>query len=148
MLNLAALMPLSTCGTTRSHFSFWRPITAIRLGDADGNPMTVGDASWTPLIGTPPYPDHASGYNGVTGAFMHAAEAFFGKEAATSASSGSSPGAPNSPATTTRFTDVIDDTIDARVYQGIHFRAADVQAAAIGSDVAHWLDKNFLEPVK
>jgi hypothetical protein len=47
-----------------------------------------------------------------------------------------------------RFTDVIDDTIDARVYQGIHFRAADVQGAEIGEDVAHWLDNHYFQPVK
>ena len=47
-----------------------------------------------------------------------------------------------------QFADVIDDMIDARVYQGIHFRAADVQGAAIGRDVAHWLDKHFFQPVK
>jgi hypothetical protein len=44
--------------------------------------------------------------------------------------------------------DVVDDTIDARVYQGIHFRAADVQGAGIGKDVAHWLDKHYFQPVK
>ena len=47
-----------------------------------------------------------------------------------------------------RFTDVVDDTIDARIYAGIHFRAADVQAAGIGEDVAHWLDKHYLQAVK
>jgi hypothetical protein len=46
-----------------------------------------------------------------------------------------------------RFTDVVDDTIDARVYQGIHFRAADVQGAGIGKDVAHWLDKHYFQSV-
>jgi hypothetical protein len=46
-----------------------------------------------------------------------------------------------------RFTDVVDDTIDARVYQGIHFRAAEVQAAGIGKDVARWLDKHYFQPV-
>jgi hypothetical protein len=42
---------------------------------------------------------------------------------------------------------VVKDTIDARVYQGIHFRTADVQGAALGEDVAHWLDKHYFQPV-
>ena len=42
-------------------------------------PSTVGDPGWTPLIATPPYPDHTSGYNCVTSSFMHTAEAFFGR---------------------------------------------------------------------
>ena len=44
------------------------------------------------------------------------------------------------------LTDVIDDTIDARVYQGIHFRTADVQAAKLGKQVALWLDENYFQP--
>jgi hypothetical protein len=47
-----------------------------------------------------------------------------------------------------RLTDVLDDTIDARVFLGIHFRAPDVQGAGIGKDVAHVVDKNFFQPVK
>ena len=42
---------------------------------------------------------------------------------------------------------MIDDTIDARVYQGIHFRSADEDGAWIGKKVARWLDKHYLEPV-
>jgi hypothetical protein len=47
-----------------------------------------------------------------------------------------------------RFTDLVDDTIDARVYQGLHFRAADEQGAWIGKQVARWLDKHFFQPTK
>jgi hypothetical protein len=39
------------------------------------------------------------------------------------------------------------DTIDARVYEGIHFRTADEQAAQIGKRVAHWLDKQYFQQV-
>jgi hypothetical protein len=44
------------------HYSFWRPITAIREGDTDGNPATQGDSTWTPLQPTYPRPDHDSGH--------------------------------------------------------------------------------------
>ena len=43
---------------------------------------------------------------------------------------------------------VVDDTIDARVYQGIHFRSADEQGAKIGRDVARWVDNHALQPMK
>ena len=46
-----------------------------------------------------------------------------------------------------RFTDVIDDTIDARVYQGLHFRSADIQGARMGQQVAEWVDDNAFRPV-
>jgi hypothetical protein len=48
----------------------------------------------------------------------------------------------------TRFTGVVDDTIDARVWQGLHFREAEVQGAGIGKNVARWVDHHFFEPVK
>ena len=47
-----------------------------------------------------------------------------------------------------RFTDVIDDTIDARVYEGIHFRSVDTQAAGLGKAVARWLDDHYFQPVR
>ena len=46
-----------------------------------------------------------------------------------------------------RLTDVVDDTIDARVYQGLHFRSADVQGARIGRQVAEWVAANAFQPV-
>jgi hypothetical protein len=48
----------------------------------------------------------------------------------------------------TTSSDVIDDTIDARIYLGIHFRAPDVHGADIGQGVAHWLDKYYFQKAK
>ncbi|MGH3077676.1 MAG: vanadium-dependent haloperoxidase [Gaiellaceae bacterium] len=148
MLNMAGADTLINCWDDKAFWSFWRPITAIRMGNDDGNPKTVGDPTWTSLEGNPPYPEHSSGYNCVTGAFMHTAGAFFGKKPMTFDLVRKVTGAADVTRTYNQFTDVVDDVIDARVYQGIHFRASDVQGAGIGRDVAHWLDKNFLQPVK
>ena len=149
MLNMAGADGLINCWDDKAFWSFWRPITAIREGDNDGNHKTAGDPGWTSLIPAPPYPDHPSGYNCFTSSFMHTAEAFFGR-GKVAFSVTAFLGTPPAPVTRNygRFTDVIDDTIDARVYLGIHFRAPDVQAAGIGKDVAHWLDKHYFQPVK
>jgi hypothetical protein len=146
MLDVAGADGLINCWDDKAHWSNWRPITAIREGDNDGNPSTEGDAGWTPLINTPPYPDHTSGYNCFTGAVMHSAKAFFGakKVAFTVAKTADESAVKRN---YKQFTDVVDDTIDARVYQGIHFRAADVQGAEIGKDVARWLDHHYFQPV-
>lgn len=149
MLNLAGADALISCWDDKAHWNFWRPITAIRLGDDDGNPATVGDPAWTPFLAAPPYPEHASGYNCVTGAFMHSAKAFFGKDRmafSVTATIGTPPAAVTR--NYDRFSAVAVDTINARMYQGIHFRAADVQGAVIGKRVAGWLDKNFFNRVK
>lgn len=148
MLNMAVADSLINCTDEKVFWSFWRPITAIRLGDDDGNPKTLGDPEWTPMLPTPPYSDHSSGYNCVSGAFMHAAKAFFGADHMDFSLVRIVPGVPNIVRDYARFTDVIDDTIDARVYHGLHFRTADVQGAEIGKDVARWLDKHYFQPVK
>ena len=153
MLNLAGADALINCWDDKAHWSFWRPITAIHLGDQDGNRKTDGDPTWTPLSGTPltgnpPYSDHTSGYNCITGAFFHTAAAFFGRKPLAFDMVRIVAGEPNQTRSYGRFTDIIDDTIDARVYIGIHFRTADVQGAEIGKDVSRWLVHHYFEPVK
>jgi hypothetical protein len=50
-----------TAWDSKKHYNYWRPITAIREGEQDGNPQTAGDAAWQPLLNTPNYPDYTSG---------------------------------------------------------------------------------------
>jgi hypothetical protein len=133
-----------TCWENKALYSFWRPITAIRLGDEDGNPKTDGDPNWTSAIPTPPYPDHTSGYNCASGAFMEAAELYFGTDRTSFTLAHA---ADPMSRTYQHFRDVWDDTIDARVYQGIHFRSADEQGAMIGRSIALWVDEHALQPV-
>lgn len=100
------------------------------------------------MAGTPAYSEHPSGYNCVTAAFMHTGEAFFGKGKTEFSLVKLTPGAPAVTRTYERFTDVIDNTIDARIYQGIHFRTSDVQGAGLGKDVARWLDNHHFQPTR
>ncbi|MEA2611952.1 MAG: hypothetical protein QOG32_1678 [Chloroflexota bacterium] len=135
LLNLAGADSLISCWDNKAYWSFWRPVTAIHNGDNDGNGTTVGDPLWAPLFLTPPYPDEPSGYNCVTGAVMQTAKTFFGRDRMSFDVS-------NAAGTITRhysrFTAVVKDTIDARVFLGIHFRTADVSAAALGKKVSRW----------
>jgi hypothetical protein len=148
MLNLTGADAAINCWDDKAHYHFWRPITAIRLGDDDTNPVTSGDPSWTPLFptppGIPPYPDHPSGYNCITGSMMNTAKDFFGRDKVTFTIHSNSSGADRR---YTKLTDVYKDTIDARVYLGIHFRTADVQGAVLGKKVAAWVDRHFFQPV-
>jgi len=129
-------------------YGFWRPITAIREADTDGNPATVADRDWTPLIptNTPPYPDYVSGYSGVTGAFTRAlAETFTTRHLQVSLISTAVPG-------TTRQYDsgkaLRDDVVSARVWLGIHFRTADVRGVNMGQQVARYALAHYFQPVK
>ncbi len=57
---------INACFDAKYHDTFWRPVTAIRAGDTDGNGATVGDAAWTPLLGTPNHPEYPSAHSCVT----------------------------------------------------------------------------------
>jgi hypothetical protein len=147
LVNLAMADSLIACWDGKYHFSFWRPVTAIQEGDADGNARTDGDPSWQPLINTPPYPDYASGLNSVTGAATAMLASFFGSDELTFTVTSVAPLAVQKSRTYTRFSAAAQDAVDARILLGIHFRFADDEARRQGSRVAHWTFTNFLRPL-
>jgi hypothetical protein len=151
LVNLSAADAVINCFDDKLRWSNWRPITAVRLGDTDGNARTAGDEAWTPIFPTPPYPDQSSGYNCITAGYMNAAKAFFGRDKVPFELRADVIFGVPQPVTMTRsykrFTDVVEDTIDARVWQGIHFRTADEGGAEIGKNVARWVEEHYLEPV-
>lgn len=146
MTSMATADSIINCWAEKAHWSFWRPITAIQLADTDGNAGTDAEPGWTGLLPLPPYPDEPSGANCFTAGLMTSAKAFFGSDEATfSLTSPGNPLVPGSGSTRTyeRFSDVIHDMIDARVYGGLHFRKADVNGAKLGAQVADHVDRNF-----
>lgn len=68
LASLASADAIITAWDSKRHFVYWRPVTAIHEGHRDGNRRTEGDASWRPMINTPPYPDYTSGANNLSGA--------------------------------------------------------------------------------
>ena len=131
------------------HYNFWRPQTAIQFGDADGNPNTVGDAAWLPLINNPPYPDYTSGANGVSSSAMYSMEHFFETDNIDFSMTTTNTGPTNRDTRNyTSFSQAIQEVVDARVLLGIHFRFADEASRVLGRDVAKWGFKNYLRPRK
>jgi len=127
------------------HYGWWRPITAIREADTDGNPNTAGVSGWTPLIVTPPYPDWPSGLSGVTGALSQAVSRLTANGVLdldiTSGATGKTRHY-DDPAT------IQKEVIDARVWSGIHFRTADHAGVSIGIRVANWALDHYFAPTK
>ena len=142
MLSVSTADALIACFDDKDHYSFWRPITAIRHASEDGNPNTAEQADWLPFMVTPPYPDHPSGFNCAAGAMMYAGKAFFGTDRV--AITLTSP-AGTAPRTYTRLTAVLKDTIDARIWLGFHFREPDVQGAKLGRNVANYVATHYFE---
>ena len=148
LVSMAVADALISCWNDKNHYVFWRPITAIRQGDNDGNPDTIGDSAWVSLITTPNYPDYTSGANDFASAVTTMLEHFFGTDHLTFSITTTNVG-PTVQDTRTyqRFSDAAQDVVDARVYSGIHFRFADEAARKQGRQVAHWTFKNFLRPL-
>jgi hypothetical protein len=136
-----------TAWDSKFHFVFWRPLTAIQEGDNDGNPETAGDPNWQPMINTPNYPDYTSGANNVTGAITRVLALFFGTDEKTFTVTTTNATAPQQTRTYNRFSDAAEDVVNVRIYQGIHFRFADVQARKQGRHVAQWVFSHFLRSV-
>jgi hypothetical protein len=112
-------------------YVFWRPVTAIQTGAIDPDP------SWTPLFTTPRYPDWPSGHGGVVGAAQAILDAYLGPKTPAPIAV-TSPTDPGSTHTYTRWTQITQEVIDARVWEGIHFRFSDVAGDRLGTQVARY----------
>jgi len=114
-------------------YVFWRPVTAIR----DGSPGVSADPTWTPLFTTPSYPEYPSGHGGYAGAAQQVLTAFVGPSAPAPISV-TSPTDPGSTHEYTSWAQITQEVINARVWEGIHFRFSDDTGARLGSQVADW----------
>jgi hypothetical protein len=137
-----------TAWDTKVTYNFWRPMTAIRLGEDDPNDDTTGDPDWQPLINNPNYPDYSSGANNATGAATRALALFFGTDEITFTVTTTNALAIQKTRTYNRFSDAAADVVVARIYQGIHFRFADEEARKQGRHVAQWVHGHFLKPLE
>ena len=135
------------CWDSKYFYNFWRPITAIRLGDQDGNPATVVDPDWQPLINTPNFPEYPSGHADVSGAVSHMLRLFFGSDELTFQITTTSALAPQKTRAFTRFSQAEQEVINARVYVGIHYRNSDTTARVQGRRVSNWVFKHYFRPV-
>jgi hypothetical protein len=148
LANIAAADALMTAWDHKRTYFFWRPSTAIVEGDHDGNPDTVADPTWLPLINNPPYPDYTSGANSITAAFMRILSRSFGDDALTFDLTSNVAQVVRKTRTYTRFSDVAADVVNARVYLGIHFRFADTVARRQGEQAADSALRHLLRPVR
>ncbi len=150
LASLAAADAQITIYDSKYHFNFWRPITAIWEGDNDGNPDTTGDPNWVPflgLTGTPPYPDYTSGANCLASSILTTVNLVLGTDDVNFSITSSIAGLTTNPRPYVRLSDALDDIVDVRIYQGIHFRSADEEGRRQGGRVAHWAYQKFLRPL-
>ena len=135
------------CWDSKYFYVFWRPITAIRLGDQDGNPATVVDATWQPLIDTPNFPEYPSGHAAISSAASNALRLFFGSDVRSFQMTTTNALAVQKTRSFARFTQAEQEVVDARVYVGIHYRNSDNTAREQGHAVANWVFKKYFLPL-
>lgn len=140
---------LIACFESKNHYNFWRPVTAIRAGDTDGNDATEADPAWTPLAPTPPHQEYPAAHGCATGAVSYVLEDFFGtKQLEFSTTSRSVPGVPLAVHHFARTQDLRKEVVDARIYGGMHYRTSGVHGVVLASKVAKWVSKHYFRPVE
>jgi hypothetical protein len=144
---LASADAVITAWDGKRHYNYWRPITAIREGEKDSNAQTAGDPTWEPFLNTPPYPEYPSGANNVVGALTRTLELFFGTDAMTFTVVSEHPLADPKTRTYQRLSALAQETVEVRIYHGVHFRSADEEARKQGRQVAEWVFGHFLQPL-
>ncbi len=144
MQNLSAADAAINCWNDKYHFDFWRPWNAIPRAAEDGNAATEPDPSWTALI-TAPYPSHPSGHLCLDAAHLGVMEIFFGTDDISfGATSIPFPGEIRS---FTSLSQALLEIVEARIWAGLHYRTADVQARTLGRNVADYIAMNYFQPV-
>ena len=127
-------------------YNFWRPITAIRNGDQDGNDATERDAGWLPLTTTPMHPEYPSQAGINAGAARGVLEAVFGNGTEAFVATDTSDARLSRQFTS--FAQMAQEHKEVRVWGGIHFRNSLEVGDAMGRKVADHLVANYMKPVR
>ena len=134
-------------GEAKLHYNFWRPVTAIRNGEADGNPATASDPGWVPLINTPNHPEYPCGHCGLA-----AAEAGILKAEVGNAPPGGVRVASRSIPTSAvqalpSFDEWVRQVSYSRTLGGVHYRFSNEAGEEMGRKVAAMALANIMRPL-
>jgi len=140
-LDIAEADAAIVCWDTKYTYGFWRPITAIRNADADGNDQTAADPTWEPLLVTPPFPTYTSGHSTFSAAASTVLAAYFGanRPFSTQSDDGAMTRSFSS------FAQAADEAGMSRIYGGIHYPSDNVNGLACGRAIAAYDLANLLQ---
>jgi len=142
LLNIALADTAIAVWDLKYDVDYWRPITAIRSGDTDGNDTTTGDATWTPLITTPPFPGYVSGHAAFSATASSVLQSFFGTDSVnfTLASESSSA----TPRSFTSISQAAEESAASRLYAGVHFGFDNRDGLLLGDAIGDFVGANLL----
>ena len=143
LLNMAMADAAICAWDAKFAYNNWRPVTAIRNADLDGNDLTEPDVAWSSFIGTPPFPDYVSGHSTFSGAAATVLALFYGTDKV-SFTTGSDflPGVTRS---FTSFSQAADEAARSRVYGGIHFQFASDDGLIAGMGIGEWTFTHYFQ---
>jgi hypothetical protein len=126
-------------------YNFWRPITAIRCGDMDGNDATEADAGWEPYATTPMHPEYPCAHCTFQASAAGVLQMLYGDSVPRfSLTSTTAPGVTRS---FDRLSDYVTDVVNARIYEGVHYRTSGDAGAAMGRKIGEHTVQTVLKPL-
>jgi hypothetical protein len=144
LLNIAHHDALQTSFASKYVHGLWRPVTAIRRADEDGNAATAPDPNWSSLIPAPPYPSYAGNMAAIGTSQSTILALFFGRDDIMFQHTWE--GTPGVTRSYPGFTAMADEEANSRLYGGIHFRFDNVAGQSIGRNVANYVFLNYMKP--
>src|SRR5882724_2514470 len=147
LLSMATHDAIGAVLEAKYHYEFWRPVTAIRNGDIDGNPKTERDATWEPLGPTPMHPEYPCAHCIVAHTAGTVMQAFFGTGPLPEFTL-TTPTAPGVTHRWTRLEDFMEEPSNARVWAGIHYRFSTTVGADMGRKIGAYTLEHALKPLK
>jgi hypothetical protein len=145
LLNVSLADAAIMCWETKFTTDFWRPVTAIRAADTDGNDATEADPLWTPLVVTPPFPSYSSGHSSFSGAAAAVLTDFFGTDAVEFTLPSEHPLVADRHYTS--FSQAAQESADSRLYGGIHWRFDNEDGLSSGIELGQFVSSMILQPV-
>jgi hypothetical protein len=129
------------------HYNFWRPITAIRNGDIDGNPDTDRDATWQPVAATPMHPEYPCAHCIQSGSVAGIVKAVLGSADIPEIAM-TSPTAPGVTHRWTNMTTFTDEIASARIWAGFHYRFSTRVGTEMGLQIGEYVVNNVMQPTR
>ena len=145
LLNIALADATTSVFEAKYVFTYWRPVTAIRNADIDGNPDTTVDTGWAPFLPTPPHPEYPAAHGVVQAAGARIMKAYFGPNYGFTTTA---PAVPNVTRTYDDFDSYLEEGRLARILGGMHFRTSLEEGARQGRLVGNWVLDHYLRPLR
>jgi hypothetical protein len=145
LVGIAQADAFIACWDNKYHYNDWRPVTAIRAAETDGNPDTVADPNWSSFIPTPNHPSYLSGHSSMSGASSAVLAGVFGTDNISFTASAEGVSVPDR--TFASFSLASEEAAVSRLYGGIHWKYDNDDGLALGGLVGGHVFATQLRPI-